>query len=75
MGGFLGVAVYILFLFPRYVKKVDASEDGTVPPEDRLPMSMIGGPMVVVGFLCKNTITSFSSFLEERLTCITSGYV
>ncbi|UZJ55616.1 hypothetical protein CBS101457_004936 [Exobasidium rhododendri] len=50
VGGFAGVAVYVFILYPRYTHKVDKSSSGVVAPEARLPMSMIGGPFIVVGF-------------------------
>lgn len=50
IGAFAGVLFYIAVFFPRYSRLIDRAPDGKVDPEERLPMAMLGAPVVTIGF-------------------------
>ncbi|GAK62695.1 MFS general substrate transporter [Moesziomyces antarcticus] len=50
VGAFGGVLFYIAVLFPRYARMIDRAPDSQVAPEERLPMAMLGAPVLTIGF-------------------------
>lgn len=50
LGACVGVLFYIVVFFPRYAHKVDNAPGNQVAPEERLPMAMLGAPVLTIGF-------------------------
>ncbi|KIJ68577.1 hypothetical protein HYDPIDRAFT_106784 [Hydnomerulius pinastri MD-312] len=50
IGGFIAVAMYILFINPRYARKVNECAPHPVPPEYRLRVAMIAAPFFAISF-------------------------
>ncbi|KAI3484648.1 hypothetical protein L1887_52167 [Cichorium endivia] len=50
VGAFGGVLFYIAFLFPRYARMIDRAPHNQIAPEERLPMAMLGAPVLTIGF-------------------------
>lgn len=50
IGGAIGVAGYVLIENPRYVRLMKASPTGTVAPEQRLVVGIIGGATFFISF-------------------------
>ncbi|CAO1618492.1 unnamed protein product [Sympodiomycopsis kandeliae] len=48
LGGALAVLIYVTIINPKYVKKIEASKDGRVPPEERMYVVMIAAPSMVI---------------------------
>ncbi|KIJ13801.1 hypothetical protein PAXINDRAFT_13348 [Paxillus involutus ATCC 200175] len=46
----MGVVMYLLFVYPRYVIKVEEFAPNPVPPEHRLPAAMLAAPFFSVSF-------------------------
>lgn len=50
VGAFGGVLFYIAFFFPRYARKIEKAPNNQLAPEERLPMAMLGAPVLTIGF-------------------------
>ncbi|KAK0528732.1 hypothetical protein OC834_003952 [Tilletia horrida] len=49
-GGVAAVGMYVVYFNPIYVKKLRASENGRVPPEERIKPVMFAAPALVIAF-------------------------
>ncbi|EGO05152.1 hypothetical protein SERLA73DRAFT_100773 [Serpula lacrymans var. lacrymans S7.3] len=50
VGGAIAVAMYILFINPRYARKAQECAPNPVPPEFRLEIAMIAAPFFTIAF-------------------------
>ncbi|EIW76467.1 hypothetical protein CONPUDRAFT_16955, partial [Coniophora puteana RWD-64-598 SS2] len=50
IGGIISVILYILFVNPRYAKKVEQYATAPVPPEARLDVTLFAAPLFAISF-------------------------
>ncbi|KAI0313062.1 major facilitator superfamily domain-containing protein [Amylostereum chailletii] len=68
LGGALGCVVYLVYYNPRYNKYVDEYAPNLVPPEFRLEVTLLAGPLFAVSFFWFGwTSYSFISFWSPMM--------
>ncbi len=50
VGCVISVLIYMLWVNPRYARAKEAYAPKPVPPEERLPMGVVGGGIFTIGF-------------------------